>query len=56
MNARDDDPVSLAPLTPAEALRALLAVRPDDPPVGEQPGGSADDGGEQPSSSAHVEG
>lgn len=30
-----DDPVSLAPLTPEEALRALLAVKPgtdEDPP------------------------
>ncbi len=29
---KDDDAVSLAPLTPEEALRALLAVRPDDSP------------------------
>lgn len=28
-----DEPVSLAPLTPEEALRALLAVKPDDEPV-----------------------
>jgi hypothetical protein len=25
-----DEPISLAPLTPEEALRALLAVKPDD--------------------------
>lgn len=32
MNPRSDDdrPVTLAPLTPEEALRALLAVRPED--------------------------
>lgn len=28
-----DEPVSLAPLTPEEALRALLAVDPDAEPV-----------------------
>lgn len=27
-----DEPVSLAPLTPEEALRALLAVKPDERP------------------------
>lgn len=31
MPDRDDDAVSLDPLTPEEALRALLAVKPDDP-------------------------
>lgn len=31
---QDRDPVSLAPLTPEEALRALLAVKPDDEPAG----------------------
>lgn len=30
-----DDPVSLAPLTPEEALRALLVVKPDEAPEGE---------------------
>jgi hypothetical protein len=31
--SQQDEPVSLAPLTPEQALRALLAVRPDDDPV-----------------------
>lgn len=35
-----DEPVSLAPLDPEEALRALLAVKPD-----EDPDGQAEDGG-----------
>lgn len=34
--AEDRDAVSLAPLTPEEALRALLAVDPDDEPNTEQ--------------------
>jgi hypothetical protein len=34
-NRRKREPVSLAPLTPEEALRALLAVDPDDKPVEE---------------------
>ncbi len=38
--AHRDEPVSLAPLTPEEALRALLAVKPDDEPAVE----SSDDG------------
>ncbi len=31
-NADRDNPVSLAPLTPEEVLRALLAVKPEDRP------------------------
>lgn len=31
-NGNAEDNVSLAPLTPEEALRALLAVDPEDPP------------------------
>lgn len=42
-----EEPVSLAPLTPEEALRALLAVRPDDEPVtgteSDKPGQSKSD-------------
>ena len=34
-NESDEDAVSLAPLTPEQALRALLAVNPDDEPVEE---------------------
>lgn len=33
-----DDRISLAPLTPEEALRALLAVKPDDEPVDDREG------------------
>lgn len=33
---RQPEPVSLAPLTPEEALRALLQVNPDDPGDNEQ--------------------
>ena len=40
---RDDEPVSLAPLTPEEALRALLAVKPDDEPRARE-SGLQDDG------------
>lgn len=32
----DDQQVSLAPLTPEEALRALLKINPDDPPADDQ--------------------
>lgn len=40
---KQDEPVSLAPLTPDEALRALLAVKPDDEPTEkEQNAGPAD--------------
>ncbi len=38
-----DDPVSLAPLTPEEALRALLAVDPADPPVDDETAGVEDE-------------
>lgn len=33
-----DQPVTLAPLTPEEALRALLAVKPDRSPTDDQSG------------------
>jgi hypothetical protein len=46
-NHRSDEdrvPVSLAPLTPEEALRALLAVKPNDEPADdtEAPAGSSE--------------
>lgn len=49
-----DEPVSLAPLDPAEALRALLAVKPgsgeaERPPVVDtEPGPEPEDGGLPP--------
>lgn len=35
-NEKGSEPVSLAPLTPEEALRALLAVKPTGPPEDEK--------------------
>lgn len=46
---RRDDRLSLAPLSPEEALRALLAVKPDDEPVAEDANREPDTGAPSPS-------